>query len=209
MTADPNDSKGTQQVPATNVAAILPSDSGQGPAAQLMLTLAQIWADASTHRGKARPAELSDIPPASMRHMAGVLKIYARQLDAAAIPATPTEILPAGEIYADAEKIVSEAVTTTVVDSTNYTDVVAATENTVLDFVPEVMASVPGTFGPPSAYVPDDDQPEEPVHPWTGALVNRDMAVDPWVGVAFGPPAPYVEDELDAAAGSVTFAPKA
>lgn len=77
MTGDPNDAPGAATpIPATDVNTFPAGERG------LLTHIAAIWTEAAGHRGKGRPAELADVPPAAMRTMAAVLKIYAAQLNA-------------------------------------------------------------------------------------------------------------------------------
>lgn len=175
MTADPNDGKGPQQEPATDAGKLArecaaPADTS----AQLLASLANIWEEGSRHRSKGRPEELADIPPASMRHMATVLKIYARQLAAAgSTPAPAAVAVPAAAVEPDAVAAPAETVTLTVVDQ--GADVAPAP----VPFVVEVTAET-GPFGPPGAYVEHDDD----------AYEDGNAPTAP----AFGPPGPYIEE---------------
>ena len=172
MTADPNDIKGPQQVPATDIAAIIPV-AAHAAIAQIVTTIANIWHDASGHRGKGRPEELSDIPPASMRHMATVLKRYAGQLDSAGVvPDGPGAVQAAVE--AEANAIVEAAI------AQPPSEPREPDGSTPANFVPAVMAEI-GPFGPPGAYVEIDG--------------DETWAVYPASPPAFGPPAPWVDDD--------------
>jgi hypothetical protein len=137
--------------------------------------IAKRWIASAGRRGKNRESELVDVPPASMRTMAAVLKVYGKQL---AATAHPTAVRAAMEAEIAEQR---RAVTSTPASAPDA-PVVAMTGEWA-DAAPVEMGgrdpfgSLPWLALPPA--VDDDDDPQA-----NGAL--------PWL-----PLPPAVEDDVD------------